>query len=172
MSLKKKLSLFLLFLLLCLIPLLVGAGGDVVANGGFGVDTDWTYDGGIWSIADGEATYKVPVPPNTRTVVEASIMQSALVVGKKYRVTYEITAIDANANMRLMTSDLLGNDTYGTTRTAIGVFTESIHASGSWLLLKGKQTAAGPPQQHVKIDNVSAIELPRGNFTLGFGLEM
>lgn len=116
-------------------------GSDVVTNGNFATDTDWTKQTG-WTISGGTANC------NITTEAYGSIKQNVLTVGKTYKVTFSITSYTSG---RLRAS--LGNVANGTLRNAIGTYTEYLTCSGNnefafytWGSFVGS------------IDNVSVIE--------------
>ena len=119
-------------------------GPELVTNGGFDTDSDWTKPTGV-TIAGGEAVF-------TSVGNGHNFVQSmSVTAGKKYIVTFTITEYTAGG-----TAPLIGG-TSGTSRTAVGTYTEVITCGGSAgyngiKVLTGTTTA--------KIDNVSVREVP------------
>jgi len=117
------------------------------------VGQNWTLTSGA-TIEDGQLVLSA----------SASLYQSIpLTVGKKYRVKYEITSIDAGSSG----ITVYGGSNSGTRREEVGTYTEDIIQSGSGLLF----FFTGGGFNSGTIDNVSIIEitddtdLPRINYT-------
>lgn len=98
---------------------LYGWDTDIVTNGAFAADSDWTKGAG-WTIAAGVATHATANPGTTLT--EDSALKVAIVAGATYRVTYTITSYTSGA-----VAVSLGG-TAGTSRSAAGTYTEDITA--------------------------------------------
>ena len=121
------------------------------------VGQNWTLTNGA-TIEDGQLVLSA----------SANLYQSIpLTVGKKYRVKYEITSIDAGSSG----ITVFGGSTSGTTREEVGTYTEDIIQSGSGLLF----FFTGGGFNSGTIDNVSVKEvtddtdLPRIDYTSGTG---
>ena len=122
------------------------------------VGQNWTFTSGA-TIDDGE----VVLSPS------ANISQNCgLVSGKKYRIKYDITSIDAGGSGVTVYA---GSTGAGTTRTQVGTYTEDIVSSGIQTLyfFTGGSFVSG------SIDNISVKEvtddtnLPRINYEGGKG---
>ena len=117
-------------------------GSELVTNGDFATDSNWTKGTG-WSIANGLAICDGTQVGNT------NIYQSiSLVVGKSYKVTYELS------NVTFGSAKIVFGDTGGTLRSSSGIFTEYYtFVSGSNFYIQGNSTFNG------SIDNVSVKEV-------------
>lgn len=111
-------------------------GSDVVTNGGFDTDSDWTKQAG-WTITGGKAV---------ATATTGSMFQTAVASGKTYQTTYTISEYSAGT-IRIQ----IGN-TNGTTRSANGTYTEILLSAGTGVLFDGLAEFTG------KIDNVIVKE--------------
>jgi len=114
----------------------LGLGPDLVVNGGFGADTDWTKGTG-WTIAAGVASF-------TATGSTSNLSQDiGLVVGKVYQITLTVTlsaggiAVYAGA----------GSSPY--LIFSAGTFTARIRAVASALFIQAGLTFTGT------VDNIS-----------------
>ena len=95
---------------------LIPLGTDLVTNGGFAADTDWTKGTG-WTIASGVAS------SDGSQSADADLTQSlSLVSGKTYEVEFTISNYSAG------NATPVAGDTEGTDRAANGTFTENIVA--------------------------------------------
>jgi len=99
---------------------LAADGTELVANGGFDTDTDWTKGDG-WTIGSGIAS-KIATGGNT------SINQvgQGTVVGKSYICTYTVSNYSAGT-----AQVLCGGATLGALRSANGTYSEVLTAAGS-----------------------------------------
>ena len=119
-------------------------GSDVVTNGNFATDSDWTLgtatiSGGLLNLSGGGG------------LSYAFQNNSNLVIGKTYLATYTVVSIsNAGTGVRIR----VGNGGNGVYRTTTGTFSEVITCSGSLeIFIEGNSTSfAG------SIDNVSVIE--------------
>ena len=91
-------------------------GSDVIVNGGFAADTDWTKGTG-WTIGSGVATATGAINTNLLQEVDP------LSVGRTYRVTYTITRTAGIITPAAGTTN-------GTNRSSSGTFTEDIICAG------------------------------------------
>jgi len=95
---------------------LVALGADLVTNGGFGADTDWTKGTG-WSIGSGVAS------SDGTQAGDADLTQAlSLVNGQTYEVEFTISNYSAG------NATPVAGDVEGTDRAANGTFTENIVA--------------------------------------------
>ncbi|MBT7929560.1 LamG domain-containing protein [Candidatus Peregrinibacteria bacterium] len=117
-------------------------GSDLITNGGFDTDSDWTKGTG-WTIVDGKAV---------STASTANLVQDDSVISedKTYIVTYTISDY-AGGSVRVE----LGNDSAaGVERSSNGTFTEVLVASAAeFIQFDGRTAFTG------KIDNVSVHEI-------------
>lgn len=120
-------------------------GPELVTNGTFAADTDWTKGTG-WSIAAGVAS---KTSGNTQTLSQAIDIDA----GASYRVIFTVTAITGgNVRPRLQG----GTADEGTNRSAPGEYTETITDTGTntHIGFRGDTSFAG------SIDGVSVRKLP------------
>jgi len=115
------------------------SGSDIVINGGFDTDSDWSKGTG-WTISGGKAV---------GTAASGNLTQSGiLTLGKTYKVTYTISDYSAG-------SIRFGCGTkYGTTKSANGTYSDELTyiAGSADLICDGVASFTG------KIDNVSCVE--------------
>jgi len=117
-----------------------GYGADLITNGTFDTDSDWTKETG-WTISGGVASHS--------SGANAMLYQtSILTVGKTYKITYDITSY-TSGNINVYT----GN--WGTNRSAVGSYTEYLVAKYTWL----KFNASSANDFVGSIDNVVCKEL-------------
>ena len=124
-----------------------GYGPELVVNGGFGSDSDWTKGTG-WSIAGGKAQRS-----NTGSTTYLS-QSVSFVAGKTYAVSYNLTRTSASGGF---TVQFIGGTTSnGSFQNSSGLKTEFITANSGnvTLRLQGSSPFAGT------IDNVSVREMP------------
>jgi hypothetical protein len=116
-------------------------GVELVTNGDFAADTDWTKASG-WTISGGTANYD-------GVASIGDIQQSiSFVVGKLYKYTFTISSL-TQGGVRVF----IGN-TVGITHSSNGTFTGYMtYASGSFLILQARSSFVG------SIDNVSVVEV-------------
>jgi hypothetical protein len=120
-------------------------GPELVVNGGFATDTDWTKGTG-WTISGGVATKVAGTSAN----IDQSL---ALTAGRSYQVTYTITSISvAGAFIRLAGATTVD----GITRNTVGTFTEIVVAPASMTTLSFRAQST----TNVTVDNISIKELP------------
>ena len=124
---------------------------ELVTNGTFDTDTDWTKDSG-WSISGGLAT-------RTNTGSYGALYQNCLTNGKKYKVTITISSITSQGffGVRLGTNYILQGITEAGTYTATGTSTSTT------LSVMGNPTFAG------SIDNISIKEVQEADFDFSRG---
>lgn len=94
-------------------------GADVVTNGSFDTDTDWTKGTG-WTIADGKSTKAA----GTASDIEQA--NSEIEVGERYYVTVRLSGVTAGT-----VSPYVGNTGTGTARSTDGTYSETIVAAGT-----------------------------------------
>ena len=122
----------------------VGTGAELVVNGTFDTDSDWTKGTG-WSIGSGVATFNGVGTDTLR-------QDCGLVTGQTYLVTYEISG-RTTGNMQVV----LGGDALGTVRATNGTFTEVI-ISGTNSIIYFQPTSGFDGS----IDNVTAKRIDHG----------
>ena len=121
-----------------------GYGPELVTNGGFTSDSDWTKNTGV-TISGGQAHFAVSTFYNM-------LSQTAVipVVGKTYEIVYEVTSV-TDQNIRFVFGGLTGQ-----ARPTVGTFSQTITAvTTSSLMFIG--TGLGFTGS---IDNVSVREVP------------
>lgn len=118
-------------------------GSELVTNGTFAADTDWTKGAG-WTIAAGVAT-----GTGTTANLDGSVTVTA---GKLYRLVYTISGFTAGTVRGALTG---GTTTNGVTRSADGTYTEYLRAEAgnTTLSFDGVTAFTG------NIDNVSLMEV-------------
>ena len=127
-------------------------GAELVTNGGFDTDSDWTKGAG-WTITGGEA--------NANNIGSSYLFQtiSNLVIGKTYSVTYTITSY-TTGDVVSGIGNLLGSR--GTTRNAAGTYTDIItfdtNTSNKYFGVFANNNFTG------KIDNISIKEFVNADF--------
>ena len=115
-------------------------GDEVIVNGGFDADTDWTKGTG-WTIADGVATSA----PGSGTLLTADV--NPLTIGQWYTLTFTVLNFIAGTfRNRIGTTNLVP-------RTANGTFTETTIAGGAIYAMAVNGTADGD------VDNITAQQL-------------
>ena len=120
-----------------------GYGPELVTNGGFDSDSDWTKESG-WTISDGVAVA-------SSATNGASIYQNAgLVVGKTYEITYQVKDYTSGSVIARC-----GN-AFGTARASNGFFTETVTCTTTSNIVI-RSNAAGTT---LAVDNVSVREMP------------
>ena len=117
-------------------------GEELVINGGFDTDSDWSLGTG-WSIANGNAVA-------TSAPSGSQLYQTSLIIGKTYQATFTITDITLGA-FRFLFGD--GVNTSGN-YTSAGTYTVSFTAAGNNRLgIRTVGTTSG------SVDNVSVKEV-------------
>jgi len=107
-------------------------GADVVINGDFDTDTDWTKDAAV-TIASGKATWDGTQVANA----DLTATVAPLTNGIRYQVTIVTSGISAGT-----VTPILGTQA-GTARSANGEFTEEFTANGTALILRGDSDFTG-----------------------------
>jgi len=95
----------------------ISYGSELVTNGDFATDTDWTLGDG-WTISGGVAV-------GTNTFRELVSNTATVIAGRTYIVTFEITSYTAGRVKAKVGSTL------GTYRDSVGVYTETITATNT-----------------------------------------
>ena len=114
-------------------------GSELVVNGNFATDSDWTLGSG-WNISGGSLI--------ASSASSNSFQTSSFVLGKIYKATYSISDY-VSGTFRIQ----VGSGGIGNTNSSNGTFVEYIEYSGSnFLYLKGSSSFNG------SIDNVSVKE--------------
>jgi len=122
----------------------IGTGSELVTNGTFDTDSDWTKGTG-WTISGGVASC------DGSQVSYQSLTQAALTVGKDVVITYDLTVTAGTFRV------YAGSSGAGTGRTASGSYTDVITVTGDTnLYLEADPSFIGT------IDNVSVKEADHG----------
>lgn len=129
----------------------MGLGPELVTNGGFDTDTDWTEEA-VWSITGGQAVYTHAEDPPSGYIQQSL----SIVAGTSYQVSFDILQVDAGISV----TPFLGG-------AAGGVFVETGHVDlivvaeelDSALKFLGEGISAGT---NVIIDNVSVRKIVPG----------
>jgi len=115
-------------------------GGDLITNGGFDTDTDWTKEIG-WTISGGMAHQD-----GTGSGSSGDLRQVALTVGKMYRLKFEV--VSAMGGYFIIIGDI-------TQFNSVGVHELIFTATTTELFFRSYSFVGS-------IDNVSAEEVPEG----------
>lgn len=118
-------------------------GPELIINGGFTTDTDWSKNGN-WTIGSGVAS--------TTTDTNSLAQGNVFTVGKVYQVRYDVVSVSAGSVVAKIGQTVL------TTRNAPGTYTEiGVCSVDTLLRIQAESNFTG------SIDNVSAREvLQRG----------
>ena len=139
-----------------------GDGVDLVTNGGFATDTDWTKGTG-WTIAGGKLV-------GTATTDNASPTVPILTVGKWYKITFTIS-VQTGGTVAID----CGSGTAGTARSTAATFTEYLQCTGSTDLLINGGTAWTGTIDDVIVEEIAVGTIEkifvRGTGTLGTNAE-
>ena len=133
-------------------------GSELIVNGDFSNGgANWSYNVNHWSFSSGTADCN-----GTQTSLSYLNQSGAIVSGKVYKVTYEVTSITAGEIIVFV------GDVSGVARTTAGVYTENITAASTNFWLRASSTFVG------SIDNVSVQEVlgdqPRLNYDISNGV--
>lgn len=124
-------------------------GSELIANGGFAADTDWTKEDG-WTISAG-AAHKGESDASNR-----KISQDVLTANKWYRCVYTVTSlVDGAARPYFNASYVQGGTLVD------GTITASMFATGATAGILGSATTTT-----MDLDNVSFKEIPLANLFL------
>ena len=129
------------------VPTGVGTGPELVTNGDFATDSDWTKGSG-WAIADGVATHTI----GSGTTIAA--VAPPLALGVTYLATYTISNYVGSGAFAIR---LGGSGGQGTSRSANGTYSEVIIAAGSGLDVFAINSTVGGD-----IDNISVKQIDSG----------
>jgi len=124
------------------------AGSELVTNGDFSTDSDWTKQTG-WSISGGSANYDFAT--NSK-YIRQTLLNGGFVSGKNYQVNFEITSGVAYLNVKSNAETLESTALYSIGSYSIYV---TASANGSDLLIYGINTQGSA----FSIDNVSVKEV-------------
>ncbi len=129
----------------------VTTGSELIVNGGFATDTNWTKGTG-WSISGGVATWV----PATATYLTS---ETPIVIGKMYKMTFTITARSGDT----ATQPYLGGAPALASFNAVGTYTVIgvAVATNLGFSLRGSGTAGS-----ISVDNVSVVEVEQTNINL------
>ena len=133
-------------------------GSELVTNGDFATDSDWTKQTS-WSIGGGAANYDFL---SDSKYIRQTLLNGGFVAGKTYKINFEITSGTAYMNINSNGGGLISLNTYSVGSYSIYV-TPSISASD--LLFYGRNTSGTA----FSIDNVSVVEDLSGDFTFSRG---
>jgi len=133
----------------------ISYGDELVTNGGFDSDSDWTKGTG-WTISDGTST---------ASAATGNLQQSVSVTaGKIYFITFDIVAYTSGSINRVQLGTVVGNTLNA---SSVGTYSSAIvaNATGS-----GVQLYVVPSNFSGSIDNISVREVlfdqPNGTLTL------
>ena len=130
-------------------------GPELITNGDFATDTNWTKGTG-WSISGGTANCD-----GTQTAGTQLVQNGTYTLNKTYKITYTLSSVTAgNVDVRLQGS---GATVTGNSRTTDGTYTEYITSTGNTSFrIRGNGDFIG------SIDNVSVKEVGQ-DWTLDAG---
>lgn len=123
-------------------------GSELVTNGSFDTDSDWTKQTS-WSIGGGAANYDFL---SDAKYIRQTLLSGGFVAGKSYKISFEITSGTAYMNVSSNGGGLISLNTYSVGSYSIYV---TASASGSDLLIYGRNTSGTA----FSIDNVSVKEV-------------
>ena len=126
-------------------------GAELVTNGNFATDSDWTKQTS-WSISGGAANYDFL---SDAKYIRQTLLSGGFVAGKAYKINFEITSGTAYMNVSSNGGGLISLNTYSVGSYSIYV---TASASGSDLLIYGRNTSGTA----FSIDNVSVKEVGQG----------
>jgi hypothetical protein len=129
-------------------------GPELVVNGGFNVDANWTKGTG-WTIGSGVAAASVVSNDGAQQLTQSF----ATIPGRQYVVTYTASGV-SGTGFSIFHGGASPPGNAGAFRNSAGTFTETIVASGSTLFLSFGARGSGPCS--FSIDNVSVREFDLG----------
>ena len=130
-------------------------GSELVTNGSFDTDSDWTFSGGGVSISGGKLNFV-----NTTREAEQSI---SIVNGKTYRVEYKVSNYSAGT-VRVELGTALG-----TARNTNGIYVEEIISAGSSIVQIDALTTFTGSIDYISIKEVTGDQ-PRLNYDISNGV--
>ena len=136
-------------------------GSEIITNGGFDTDSNWTKGTG-WSISDGTASIS-----ESDAVTLAQSLGSALVSGKTYKVVYTVSGYSGSGIVKAQFTG--GGTLSGTNRTSNGTHTEYLTATANHTTIRLKALSNNGGFTG-NIDNFSVKQVdPNDRWTLGTG---
>ena len=130
-------------------------GSELVTNGSFDTDSDWTFSGGGVSISGGKLNFV-----NTTREAEQSI---SIVNGKTYRVEYKVSNY-STGTVRVELGTALG-----TARNTNGIYVEEIISAGSSIVQIDALTTFTGSIDYISIKEVTGDQ-PRLNYDISNGV--
>lgn len=132
-------------------------GSELVTNGDFATNSDWTAVGsGGWTISGGSAN------SDGTSSASAIYQQNILVVGKTYKITFTATITSGTVAVSA------GFSGAGAPRTASGTYTEILIAStNDELYIKGTSNFVGSIDNVSVKEVISATNTPRIDYSTG-----
>ena len=128
----------------------VALGPELVTNGDFATDTDWTKGDG-WSISGGSANCDGSQSTGTQIY-----QNETYIINKIYKVTYTVEVTSGTVDVRLQGS---GTTVVGNPRTTSGTYTDYLVSTGNTSFrFRGNSDFIG------SIDNISVKEDLSGDF--------
>ena len=124
-------------------------GPELVTNGTFDTDTDWTLSAG-WTITDGKLEGDA-----TGGVVENVVQTLATVVGNVYNLTFDVDTVSGNDVLLNVGSSSLGTQAILTTGSKSFFFVSSADNEILQFRFSGASTAGDT----ITIDNISVSEI-------------
>lgn len=124
-----------------------GLGENVIVNGTFDADTNWTKDSG-WVIAAGVAT--ITAQGGTRNLRQTAV---PFVDSADYEVEYTVSGYVSGS----VTAQILGDGlSSGTPRSANGTYTETINAGSAPTSFRMRAAISSA----LSVDNITVREVP------------
>jgi len=145
-------------------------GADVIVNGEFAADTNWTKGDAAVTIASNKATWSGAQGGNADLTAAVAPLAS----GIRYLITYTLSGVSAGT-----ITPLFGTQT-GTAQNASGTFTEEVTANGTAFVLRGNAAFTGScevvsvqPANPMNADNTAAAvgQAADGNLVLGYAFD-
>jgi hypothetical protein len=136
-------------------------GNELVTNGDFATDSDWTKQTG-WSISNGVANYDFT---SDVKYIRQTLLNGGFVSGKTYRINFEITTGTAYMYINSNGGGLISLNTY-----SVGSYSLYTTASvnGSDLLIYGRNTGGTAFSiDNVSVKEVITLNIPRLDYSLG-----
>jgi hypothetical protein len=136
-------------------------GNELVTNGDFATDSDWTKQTG-WSISNGVANYDFT---SDVKYIRQTLLNGGFVSGKTYRINFEITTGTAYMYINSNGGGLISLNTY-----SVGSYSLYTTASvnGSDLLIYGRNTGGTAFSiDNVSVKEVITLNIPRIDYSLG-----
>lgn len=138
-----------------------GLGPELVTNGGFDTDTDWTLGTG-WTISGG--TLNLDTSISGVGVVTSAQQSMSTVVGKTYRVTFDVTSVTNWSGNEWFV--FLGSiNLTGGSAPTVGPYDFTVVAQDADAVFLTRTSGQVDGDEAISIDNISVKELPGNHRT-------